>query len=259
MLRYFTLVFAISLILNSAGSAEEREGSCYCKIEYKNSKKQRSRFCHPDMDIKTYGSCMAQATCDKECRRLLELPEHQTRLCTLHQIKKWRHDTGCTQTLYDVPTIAFHAPGQHASWKNKLPIGQWTSSSDSDKWQFRFEPVTGDRFNPNDANVISIAGHFNTDKRLDLAFYRPGGWNTLPVLLSWSESASSTEGYWTAINANFPTSVFNPGASNVVGIPIDFNKDGLTDIAFHRPGGAGWNTVPIAQAVGDGDLESRKG
>jgi len=84
---------------------------------------------------------------------------------------------------------------------------------------------------------------YNADDVSDIAFHRPGGpWQSVPVLVS------NHNGGWTERNSPAPSWANQPG---VVSISGDFNADGRTDIAFHRPGGP-WNTVPVLFSNPDG-------
>src|SRR5262245_65148057 len=79
-----------------------------------------------------------------------------------------------------------------------------------------------------------------------MAFIRPGSlWNTVTVLAA-NGYLGACPPSRTADNAGFGFAK-QPG---VVAIPGDFDKDGRTDIAFHRPGSAR-NTMPVLFANGN--------
>ena len=130
--------------------------------------------------------------------------------------------------------LAFHRPG--GPW-NSVPVlfavgnGDWNSANAAvPSWA-------------NQAGVIAIPGDFNGDSRADIAFHRPGGaWNSVPVLLAVGN------GTWQWSNFQVPEWANQP---NVVAVPGDFDNDGRTDIAFHRPGGP-WSSVPVLFAQGNG-------
>ena len=134
--------------------------------------------------------------------------------------------------------IAFYRPG--GSWST-IPIlfslgdGRWSSTNASaPSWA-------------NQSGVIAIPGDYNNDGRTDIAFHKPGGsWLRVPVLLS------QGNGTWLAVNSNAPSWA---NQSGVVAIPGDFDRDGRSDIAFHKPGG-GWNSVPVLFANGGGSWSS---
>ncbi len=94
----------------------------------------------------------------------------------------------------------------------------------------------------NQPGVVAVPGDFNADGRADLAFYRPGSWNSTPVLLS------NGVGGWTPYNYATPTWA---NESGIIGIPGDYNADGRTDIAFHHPDSA-WTTLPVLLSNGNG-------
>jgi hypothetical protein len=135
--------------------------------------------------------------------------------------------------------IAFHRPG--SNW-GSVPV---LLSNGDGTWQ------SANYYAPSWANqpgVVAIAGHFNQDGLTDIAFHRPGGtWNTVPVLLS------RGNGSWDVRNYVAPTWANQPG---VVAIAGQFNRDALTDIAFHRPGST-WRSVPLLLAGGDGNWQPR--
>ncbi len=134
--------------------------------------------------------------------------------------------------------IVFHRPG--STWST-VPVlfakgdGTWNSTNNSAPgWA-------------NQPGVIAIPGDFNTDGFTDIAFHRPGSsWSTVPVLFA------RGNGTWNSTNNSAPGWANQPG---VIAIPGDFNTDGFTDIAFHRPGSS-WSTVPVLFAKGDGTWNS---
>jgi hypothetical protein len=86
------------------------------------------------------------------------------------------------------------------------------------------------------------ATDYDRDGRSDLAFHRPdGSWNAVSILLSTGDG-------WSGVSKAVPSWANETGA---IALPGDFNGDGRTDIAFHRPGG-GWTTVPVLLANGSG-------
>jgi hypothetical protein len=130
--------------------------------------------------------------------------------------------------------IAFHRPG--STW-NTVPV--LLSNGDG---SFAAKNYTAPGW-ANQPGVVAIPGDYNHDGRSDIAFHRPGGtWNTVPVLLS------NGNGSFAAKNYTAPGWANQPG---VVAIPGDYNHDGRSDIAFHRPGST-WNTVPVLLSYGNG-------
>ena len=132
--------------------------------------------------------------------------------------------------------IAFHRPG--GSW-NTVPTlfangnGSWRATNyAAPSWA-------------NQPGGVAIPGDFNADKLADIAFHRPGGpWNSVPILFS----SQTQAGRWSATNQGVPGWANQPG---VVAVPRDYDDDGRTDIAFHKPGGS-WNSVPVLFAIGNG-------
>ncbi|MEM9712818.1 MAG: VCBS repeat-containing protein [Actinomycetota bacterium] len=130
--------------------------------------------------------------------------------------------------------LAFYRPG--SSWRS-TPV---LLRRDDGGWD------AVNRATPSWANqpgVVAVPGDFDGDGLTDLMFSRPGGpWNTSPVLFA------DGAGGWTATNSSSPSWANQPG---VVAFPGQFDGDGLTDIAFLRPGG-GWASIPVLHARGDG-------
>jgi len=90
---------------------------------------------------------------------------------------------------------------------------------------------------------VGISGDYNDDGMSDIAFYRPGStWATVPILFS------NRDGTWNATNHSAPKWAHGLGA---IAVPGDYNDDGMSDIAFYRPGST-WATVPILFSNGDG-------
>lgn len=130
--------------------------------------------------------------------------------------------------------IAFHRPG--GGW-GSLPVlygngaGTWRSSN------------VGVPGWANQPDVVALPGDYNADGRADIAFHRPGGaWNSVPVLFA------TAAGGWSATNFVAPGWANEPG---VIGLPGDYNADGRTDIAFHRPGSS-WTALPVLFSNGNG-------
>ena len=94
--------------------------------------------------------------------------------------------------------------------------------------------------------VVPLIGDFNTDGQDDIALVRQtGGWTTVPIALA------QGDGSWIITNGqvgNFAAMAAMPGVIPLIG---DFNIDERDDIALLRQT-AGWNTVPIAFAQGNG-------
>ncbi|MEO0606538.1 MAG: VCBS repeat-containing protein, partial [Myxococcota bacterium] len=104
------------------------------------------------------------------------------------------------------------------------------------------------RYPAGDRSNGIVLGDFDGDGRDDLAFHRPGVyWRTLPVLFA------ERFGSWDAETRSIPSWAHQSG---VVAVPGDYDADGLTDVAFHRPGSS-WSTVPTAFSNGDGSWWAR--
>ena len=95
--------------------------------------------------------------------------------------------------------------------------------------------------------MVAIPGDFDDDGKTDVAFHRPGStWGSVPMLLSNGWGSWRARNYWAPSWANQP---------DVVAVPGNFNSDGTTDIAFHRPGSS-WSTVPVLTSNGNGSWSS---
>jgi hypothetical protein len=95
--------------------------------------------------------------------------------------------------------------------------------------------------------VLPLTGDFNGDGRTDVMLLRQSaGWGSMPVALS------NGDGTWRIINTyiggDFAGWAATPG---VVPLTGDFNGDGRTDVALVNQA-AGWTTMPVAFANGDG-------
>jgi hypothetical protein len=103
--------------------------------------------------------------------------------------------------------------------------------------------ISGFGFWATEAGVQIHAGDFNADGRTDLALTGVP-WDSVPVALS------SGAGWFTVTNhyaGDFATRARSAGATVR---SADFNGDGRTDLVI--AGVAGWNSIPVAQSVGDG-------
>ncbi|MGD9508602.1 MAG: FG-GAP repeat domain-containing protein, partial [Geminicoccaceae bacterium] len=163
---------------------------------------------------------------------------------------RWAQQRGVVAVAGDfngdgLSDLAFHRPG--SGWTSVRVLlsrgnGSWTAHSEvAPRWAQQ-------------RGVVAVAGDFNGDRLTDVAFHSPVSactgrgcprrWTTVPVLLA------NGDGTWTVADNAAPTWANAPG---VVALEGDFNGDGLSDLAFHRPtGGAGWTTVPVLLANGDG-------
>jgi hypothetical protein len=92
--------------------------------------------------------------------------------------------------------------------------------------------------------VRAVAGHFNGDRRADLALVGGAGWKSVPIALSHGDGTFNVTNQ--AVSG-LPELAAHAGAQIVAG---DFDADGLTDLAV--TGVAGWNTIPVAQSQAGG-------
>ncbi|GID28073.1 FG-GAP repeat domain-containing protein [Paractinoplanes brasiliensis] len=92
--------------------------------------------------------------------------------------------------------------------------------------------------------VRHVSADFNGDRRADTALLGGAGWPNIPV------SYSNGNGTFRVFLAESPDFAGWAQASGVQTVTGDFNRDGRGDIALL--GGAGWHTVPVAFAAGEG-------
>ncbi len=139
--------------------------------------------------------------------------------------------------------LVFHRPVPSSTWRT-VPVlrarggGNWLEQNfAAASWA-------------NAEGAVAIPGDFDGDGRRDVAFHQPvegSSWGTVPVLFA-------TDDGWEATNLAAPRYV---NAAGVVAVPGDYDGDGDTDIAFHKPiEGSTWATAPILFANGDGSWRS---
>jgi hypothetical protein len=149
------------------------------------------------------------------------------------------HYRGCDTTPSLIPCvtdIAFYNPG--STW-NTVPVlfsngdGSWNSTNlPAPDWV-------------NESGVIAVPGQYRCRPRgqlcfgfqfTDIAFYNPGSnWNNLRILFA------RGDGNWDSDTSVQQDWINEPG---VLAVPGNYVGNGLTGIAFHRPGSS-WNTVPM--------------
>ena len=96
------------------------------------------------------------------------------------------------------------------------------------------------------SGVQVLTGDFNSDGRTDVALIRQsGGWATMPVAFA------NGDGSWRITNSSTGSFAGWAATSGVQVLTGDFNSDGRTDVALLRQS-AGWATLPVAFANGDG-------
>lgn len=158
-----------------------------------------------------------------------------------HPAPSWANQAGVVAVGGDFNNdgrddIAFHRPG--SSWAT-VPVlfsngnGTWTAHNrNAPSWA-------------NQPGVVAIRGDFNADDRADIAFHRPGSyWQTVPLL------QAVGNGTWRSYNNAAPSWA---NQRYVVALPGDFDNDGRTDIAFHKPvANSGWQTIPVILSAGNG-------
>ena len=152
----------------------------------------------------------------------------------------------------DVALVGGYIPTTGAPW-NTIPIA---FSNGDGTFRITNQRVLNFATFATQPNAFPVVGDFNGDGRMDIALV--GGfipstsspWNTIPVAFS------NGDGTFTVTNkpvANFP--IFATQTQGHGQITGDFNGDGRMDIALtsgFSPGGAPWNTLPVAFSNGDG-------
>ena len=94
--------------------------------------------------------------------------------------------------------------------------------------------------------VLPLKGDFDNDGRDDFALLRQApGWNTVPVAFA------QNAGGWRVTNNGAGDFAGLAASRDVMPLVGDFNTDGREDIALLRRT-AGWRSVPIAFAIGNG-------
>ncbi len=136
--------------------------------------------------------------------------------------------------------IAFHRPHSDGAWAS-TPI---IFSNGDGSWREANNPSPAYVNRP---SVIALPGDYDGDGKTDMAFHRPhsdGAWASTPVLFS------NGNGSWREANNPSPAYVNRP---SVIALPGDYDGDGKTDMAFHRPHSDGaWASTPIIFSNGDG-------
>jgi hypothetical protein len=95
----------------------------------------------------------------------------------------------------------------------------------------------------NSVGVQAVVGDFNGDWLADIALVGGRGWATIPIAFS------NGDGTFSVVNEPVNDIPALATTEGVQAVAADFNGDGLDDIAI--PGGVGFNTVPIAFAIGE--------
>lgn len=144
--------------------------------------------------------------------------------------------------------IAFHRPG--SDWES-VPIlfskgdGSWSFHNYGEQVKSQSLPDW-----PNQPDVIALPGDYNGDGKTDIAFHRPcSSWESVPILFSQGNGNWTYHNYGDQVKSqSLPSWANQPG---VKALPGDYDNDGKTDIAFHRPG-SNWASVPVLLSEGNG-------